>query len=196
MKTDSIKEYMKSFNGKETDVLSLKIDRFDILGDIVCVDLEELKNFINLNELMLCNLILNNKDLMCIFGLKKLKKLSLVNCELVDDECINILDKICIDELFLDNTYLNFNMITRKYNVLTIKNQNYDYRSKSNSLNVKNANVEFDKININEIETLIISTEQFNNNIEFFKSIIGKIHLIIMRPYDNTIEVEYEKFIY
>ena len=57
MKTQSIIDYLEVYDGKTEDIKELVINRFDIVGEIQSVDLEDLKHFPNLEKITFIGLV-------------------------------------------------------------------------------------------------------------------------------------------
>ena len=84
MKTDSIIEYMSAVSDYNS-ITELNINKFDIVGEIQNVDLNDLEYFPNLQKLTLSNLTLDDDDLTNISKLNNLEVLELFNCEIFVD---------------------------------------------------------------------------------------------------------------
>lgn len=199
MKTESIKELMElKFGAKETytklefdEVIELNINRFDITGDIISVDFNDLIYFSNLKNLTIKGCIIDKNAMDIILNLNNLNNLYLDDCEVVDDisyffenikletlvlNIINFdlseLEKVKVNNLYLYNTTLNKDI---NFNVLKL--------DISNCIIKENIN-----INCSALETLVMSMSMYRNldkELNYFNG-----HLIVMEENGQYIKEE------
>lgn len=191
MITESIIQYVESMESLD-ECTELTVNKFDISGNLLFVDLNDLKNFKNLEKLSLCNLVLDFEDLFVISSLDKLHSLALYNCELNDDSLAEFINKTNIEELLLDNTKINFNLIDKCLEKVIIKNLKINNNINCNVLDVSQALVDFNSFVFGKCSTLILSRSQFDSNEELLKLYIGKKHIIVKSDFYDSVEVEYE----
>ena len=185
MKTDKIRDLLElnfglkeSYTKADLDTLeSLYIDRFDIDGTILNVDYSDLLLFSNLKYLTISKCILDYNFFEIIKKID-LETLTLSNCEIIDDVS-EIIDNLRIKNLNIENTNFNFKWFKNLYfKSLIIRNMDIDtdFIVNTKSLDISKSNLKnYDFLNSNVIQKLIISTNQYTS---FFDNYNG--HLIIM----------------
>lgn len=191
MKTKSIIEYLKCFNGPKEDVKDLTINHFNIDKTIEEVDLKDLLNFPNLEKLTLINLTLDDESLMILTKLNNLTKLNLINCEVLIKKDYKELLKIT--RLFLDNTYFEEYITNNPLEYLELKNIIINCENiKTNILVINKSNINVNTIDFNNINTLIISKKQFEENKEFLLKNKLNVHLTIKDDKFDEVLDEYD----
>ena len=191
MKTKSIIEYLKCFNGSKEDVKDLTINHFNIDKTIEEVDLKDLLNFPNLEKLTLINLTLDDESLMILTKLNNLTKLNLINCEVLIKKDYKELLKIT--RLFLDNTYFEEYITNNPLEYLELKNIIINCENiKTNILVINKSNINVNKIDFNNINTLIISKKQIEENKEFLLKNKLNVHLTIKDDKFDEVLNEYD----
>lgn len=191
LQTQTIIDYIvgsdcDSFN----DIKELVVDRF-VFGDIVSVSLYDLDNFPNLESLTLSNLVISYDDFMCISRCSKLNKLELHNCEFVDDieDLFNNLD---IDNLVIDNTKFNFNLVNKDFNSITVINTLYNgINGYINSLDISRASYD-SRLSFDSVYNITISNSQYNSNKNMFNNLIGNTKVIVNEDNSYFVEEVYE----
>lgn len=89
-------------------IKKLKVNKISLSGEILKVNYEELLNFPNLETLYFENCTLDFLAMSILTKLNKLKKLYLINCEILDDNS-KLLANLNLENLVIDHTVLNFN---------------------------------------------------------------------------------------
>ena len=162
LKTERLLDILESYNNNYDDVTDVLLNRFDIIGDIVYVDFNELLNFKNIEKLSLVNFSLGDDLIYLLYKLNNLKSLRLINCDInFDSELFNNLK---IDDLVLDNTFINFSVINRKYNLVELRNLNINCSDiRCDSLDISSSMIDIGSVNFDNIDTLVLSNSQFKN---------------------------------
>lgn len=191
MNTKSIEEYIYSLeNPKECNELT--INKLSITGEIQTVDLNDLYNFPKLESLSLCNMTIGENDLLILESIKTLKALKLYNCDFSNDNLYAYLNNIEIEELVIDNTEIDFSLIDKKYNIVVARDVSNVYGISCDELNVSKANnVDFQKLEIEKYNKLIISESQYSSQKELFKASNG-IEILIKSDFYDEIGDIYE----
>lgn len=191
MKTESIIDFLNSYYGSYEAVKELTINRFNIVGDILQVDLIDLLNFPNIESLTLINIIIDDKIIAIFTKLNNLSKLNLINCEIISSYIPT--DLLHIKTLIIDNSNFEeyFNHVTLEY--LELKNMKINCRQiNTNVLKIDKSNIDLNKVNFSNIKHLIISETQFNNNKNLlFNNHLG-IKLTVMDNVYDKVVTEYE----
>ena len=191
MKTKSIIEYLEYFNGTTEEVTELTINRFNIIGDIEEVDLIDLLNFPNLESLTLINLILDDKELIVLANLNKLNTITLINCEIVSSTTYK--EFLNLKDITIDNSNFEYYINDQELGRLCIKNMNINCQNIiTNTLEIDKSNIDLKTINFSNVNNLIISKTQFENNKEFLFSNKLNTHLIIKDDIFDGVIAEYE----
>lgn len=191
MKTKSIIEYLNCFNGTKEDVKDLTINRFNIVGDIEEVDLIDLLNFSNLESLTLINLVLDDKELIVLTNLSKLQKITLINCEIISSTTYK--EFFNFKDITIDNSNFEYYINNQELWHVCIKNMNINCQSIiTNTLEIDKSNVDLKTINFNNVNNLIISKTQFENNKEFLSLNKLNTHLIIKDDIYDGVIAKYE----
>ena len=191
MNTKSIEEYIYSLeNPKECNELT--INKLSITGEIQTVDLNDLYNFPNLESLSLCNMTIGEKDLLILESIKTLKALKLYNCDFSNDNLYAYFNNIEIEELVIDNTEIDFSLIDKQYNIVVARDVSNVYGISCNELNISKANnVDFQKLEIEKYNKLVISESQYSSQKELFKASNG-IEILIKSDFYDEIGDIYE----
>lgn len=188
MKTESIIEYVNAIDDYN-NITELNINRFNILGEILCVDLNDLEYFPRLSKLSLFSLSLDDKDLQKIASLNNLEVLELYNCDISIDGFFYLFNDMKCSNLLLDNSYVDFSKINIRYNKIILRNIVGINNFKCDVLDI--SKTDFDIMNLpNDLKTLIISKTQYDMYEEFFKS--KKIHLVVKSDEYDEVVAEYE----
>ena len=191
MKTKSLIEYMNCFNGTKETVKDLTINRFDIVGNIEEVDLIDLLNFPNLESLTLINLILDDKELIALTNLNKLNTIKLINCEIVSKTTYK--EFLNLKDVTIDNSNFEYYINEQELGRVCIKNMNINCQNIiANTLEIDKSNIDLKTINFNNVNKLIISKTQFENNKEYLFLNKLNTHLIIKDHIYNGVIEEYE----
>lgn len=189
MKTESIIEYLSAVDNV-ADITELMINRFDISGNIINVDINDLKNFDNLKKISISNMVLNEEDLLVISGISGLKILELYNCELVNLDLSKYINKMSLDKLLLDNTILSYKLIEKAIDYVVIKNSNLDEIVKCNILDITKAEVDLNSFNLKNYRQIIMSEKQFDK--KYIDLLEGKVKITVMNDLYDIVEAEYE----
>lgn len=191
MKTQSIIDLLKlQFGEKDSyskdelsSVKTLVINRFNIVGEIVTVDFNDLLSFPNLESLSIQQCVLSSEDVSTICRLTKLKSITFLFCEFAGDYQslfkLDLLKDLCFESTEIDLSLLNNSI----FDNLILSHINIDKRVdfSVNKLNIVKANIlDWNFLN-NRIGTLVVSEKQYNNYTEL-QSYTS--HMIIME--DDT----------
>lgn len=191
MNTKSIEEYIYSLDNPK-ECKELTINKLSIIGEIQTVDLNDLYNFPNLESLSLCNMTIGEKDLLILESIKTLKTLKLYNCDFSNDNLYAYFNNIEIEELVIDNTEIDFSLIDKKYNIVVARDVSNVYGISCDELNVSKANnVDFQKLEIEKYNKLVISESQYSSQKELFKASNG-IEILIKSDFYDEIGDIYE----
>ncbi len=186
MNTQSIKDYVYSLKNID-ECTELTINKIDIDGEILAVDLNDLYKFPNLNSLSLCNMTIGENDMMILSSLPKLKTLKLYNCDFSNNDLYFYFNNLSIDELFIDNTEINFNLIKKKFDMVTARNVIQIYNINCNELNISKADsVDFERIEIKKYNKITVSKSQYLHNKTLFKNNNG-VEISVVDEYYNVI---------
>lgn len=186
MITQSIKNYVFSLKNID-ECAELTINRLDIDGEILAVDLNDLYKFPNLEGLSLCNLTIGENDMIILHSLPKLKTLKLYNCDFSNNNLYLYFNNSSIDELFIDNTEIDFNLIKKKFDKVTARNVVQIYDINCNELNISKAiSVDFKRIEIEKYNKITISKSQYLNNKNLFEN-NSDVELSVVDDYYNEI---------
>ena len=170
MVTESIKDYAFALNSLD-DCKELTVNKLDIDGNILSVDLNDLYNFKNLKSLSLCNMTIGENDLLILKSLNNLKTLKLYNCDFSNNDLFNYFNDLTIDELVLDNTEINFNLIKKHFKNVIVKNISNIYNINADCLNIsKSLIVDFNNLKTNEYKKLIVNKNQYLKNQQLLKN--------------------------
>lgn len=199
MKTTSIKNILElKFGIKDnyTDeeynqIKSISINRFEVNGEISNIDFTELIKLNNLESLTISNCIIDTNNMSIITLLYNLKTLILLNCEIIED-ISPFLMQLKIENLIIDNTNLNLKVLEYLHlNSIILSNIdiNSPLQINTNKLDIRKSNIkDYSYINLNEINTLIISNTQYENNINIFSNFPN--HLVVMEDNGQFIKLE------
>lgn len=191
MKTQSIIDYLSCFNGTNKEVLDLTINHFNIDKEIEEVDLIDLLNFPNLEKLTLINLILDDQSMIILTKLNNLKELNLINCEILTKK--DYQELLNIKKISLDNTYFKEYIDNNNLEYLELKNINYNCEKiNTNTLKIDKSNINLNTIDFNNINHLILSKQQLEENKEFLFSNKLNTHLIIKDDKFDEVVEEYD----
>lgn len=185
MKTQSIIDYLEVYDGKTEDIKELVINRFDIVGEIQSVDLEDLKHFPNLEKITFIGLVFEDFEYDALNKLNKLKCLNLINCDLlyIGDIFNNITD------LVLDNTSISKEVFNKHYDYLEIRHMEInDTKLDASTLVINQGDIDFNLLDCKNLENLTVSVKQFKNNKNFINSL--NVDLIIKDEYDKVVNYE------
>lgn len=186
MITQSIKDYVFSLKNID-ECAELTINRLDIDGEILAVDLNDLYKFPNLEGLSLCNLTIGENDMIILHSLPKLKTLKLYNCDFSNNNLYLYFNNSSIDELFIDNTEIDFNLIKKKFDKVTARNVVQIYDINCNELNISKAiSVDFKRIEMEKYNKITISKSQYLNNKNLFEN-NSDVELSVVDDYYNEI---------
>ena len=186
MITQSIKDYVFSLKNID-ECAELTINRLDIDGEILAVDLNDLYKFPNLEGLSLCNLTIGENDIIILHLLNKLKTLKLYNCDFSNNTLYIYFNNFSIDELFIDNTEIDFNLIKKKFDKVTARNVVQIYDINCNELNISKAiSVDFKRIEMEKYNKITISKSQYLNNKNLFEN-NSDVELSVVDDYYNEI---------
>ena len=186
MITQSIKDYVFSLKNID-ECTELTINKLDIDGEILAVDLNDLYKFPNLENLSLCNMTIGENDMIILSSLPKLKTLKLYNCDFSNNNLYLYFNNLLIDELFIDNTEIDFNLIKKKFDKVTARNVVQIYDINCNELNISKAiSVDFKRIEMEKYNKIIISKSQYLNNKNLFEN-NSDVELSVVDDYYNEI---------
>lgn len=186
MITQSIKDYVFSLKNID-ECTELTINKLDIDGEILAVDLNDLYKFPNLENLSLCNMTIGENDMIILHSLPKLKTLKLYNCDFSNNNLYLYFNNLSIDELFIDNTEIDFNLIKKKFDKVTARNVVQIYNINCNELNISKAiSVDFKRIEMEKYNKITISKSQYLNNRNLFENNID-VELSVVDDYYNEI---------
>lgn len=186
MITQSIKDYVFSLKNID-ECTELTINKLDIDGEILAVDLNDLYKFPNLENLSLCNMTIGENDMIILSSLPKLKTLKLYNCDFSNNNLYLYFNNLLIDELFIDNTEIDFNLIKKKFDKVTARNVVQIYDINCNELNISKAiSVDFKRIEMEKYNKITISKSQYLNNRNLFENNID-VELSVVDDYYNEI---------
>lgn len=189
MNTSSIKEvleikfgYKDNYSLEELNQINrLTINRFDVSGELLNVDFDDLKYLNNLEELTIKHCMLDNNIIDIIANNSNLKNLMLFYCDIAGD-IKDSFEKLNIEYLVINDTNLDLDILkTLKLNKLVLANININSRVYFcvNELDIQRCS--FDSIeyfNIENINKLKLSYSEYINNKEYLNKYIDK--LIIM----------------
>lgn len=176
MKTDSIKMILNSKFGPQESysedqlqqISSLTINRFDVVGDFLSIEPEELLKFPNLRRLALDQCVLGSDFIAILVQLKNLETLSLYHCEFMGHAealfQMPYLKKILLDSTEIPMSYLKDGMFTS----ITLSNIeiNENVFFYTDILDISKADVSNWNIIHSKIGKLIVSESQFQKNRE------------------------------
>ena len=189
MNTTSIKDIMEikfgikdSYSQQEYDsVTELIINRFDVVGEIINVNFDDLLLFKNLQNLVIKQCIIDSDTMNIILQLNNLKSLFLDDCEIVDDISL-FFDNLNIDTLVLNSINFDLNELEKvKTNNLYLYNVIFNQNLNINVLKLDISNCLIaDSITIDcgGLETLVISIKMYKNIDQEINNFHG--HLIVM----------------
>ncbi len=176
MKTGSIQMILNSKFGPQDSysdeqlqqISSLTINRFDVAGDFLSIEPEELLRFPNLRRLALDQCVLGSDFISVLLQLKNLETLSLYNCEFTDlaEEVFQLpyLKKILLDGTEIPMSYLKDGMFTSiTLSNVEIKEDAFFY---TDILDIRKADILNWNILNSKIEKLIVSESQFQHSEE------------------------------
>lgn len=176
----SIKEVTKD---DLNNITYLNISRIGF-DDILNVDSSDLLIFKNLSELSIEGCIIDNKFIKDVMSLKKIKKISFIKCDFIDDSN-ELLKSLEIEELVINNVNGLNNITISDLNKLTFINTTLNCTIKNvKTLDISrsiNTNINIEDSNINE---LIIKEKQLNS-----KYINLKSKITIIDDYNEVIKV-------
>lgn len=192
MVTESINEYIFSLNDIN-ECKELTVNKLDIDGEILTIDLNDLYNIPNLESLSICNMTIGENDIFVLENLKNLKILKLYNCDFSNKLLSSYFNNILINELVVDNTELDFNLIKVKYNKVIAKNISNIYDINSSELDISNAiGVDAEKIDFRKYDKLIISKSQYISQKGIFTKQKGSTKIIVKSDLYDVVERTYE----
>lgn len=193
MITESIKDYVYSLENLN-ECRELTINKLSTTGEVLAVDLNDLYNFPNLENLSLCNMTIGENDLLILKSLENLKVLKLYNCDFSNSNLYLYFNNLSIEELVIDNTELDFNIIKKKFNKVTLKNVVNIYDIDCIELDISKAiTVDFQKLNFEKYEKLIISKSQYLSQKNIFIEHKNNIELVVKDDYFDEIGDIYEE---
>ena len=176
MKTDYIQMILSSkFGIQETyskeqlqEISSLTINRFDVVGDFLTIEPEELLQFPNLKRLALDQCVLGDDFISILAQLKFLESLSLYNCEFMGNASeifhMPYLKRILLDGTEIPLSYLSDGMFTSIIlSNITIEDDVFFY---ADEVNIRNADVINYSFLKSKIGKLIVSESQYHNSNE------------------------------
>ena len=187
MKTESIQAILNAQFGSKEDytleetsqITSLSISRFNVAGDIVPVYAPDLLAFPNLESLVISQCLIDSDFIQCICNLKKLKQITFIHCEIIGDYH-DLFQLQLLKDFTFDGTEVNFSLLNHgMFDTLVFSNIEISEKVEFyvNTLDVKKAIVyNWDFIQ-NKIDTLIVSSKQFESThlLQEYKG-----HLLIM----------------
>ena len=186
MNTQSVNDYVFSLRNID-ECTELTINKIDVNGEILSVDLNDLYKFPNLEILSLCNMTIGENDMVILCSLPKLKTLKLYNCDFSNDNLYLYFNNFSIEKLLIDNTEIDFNLIKKKFDVVTARNVAQIYGINCYELNICKANsVDFNKIEIEKYNKIIISKSQYLHNQNLLKN-NSNVELLVVDDYYNEI---------
>lgn len=198
MKTESIRDVLQFRYNKDDDfseeefnqIDKIVINRFDISKNIIDVDYNDILFFKNLKSLIINDCIIDDTLINNILCIPSIDSIFLYNCEfIVDDK--TLLEINNITNLLISNTNIDLvNLNCHVFNHLTLENVNIDdnlivYTNKLDVKKCKITNWSFLECNIN---TLIVSYDQYYNNKNIFDNYIR--HFIVMEKNNSVIHKE------
>ncbi len=190
MKTEKLVDLLEINDNNYDAVTDVLLNRFDIVGDIAFTDFNELLNFKNIENLSIVNFSLDDDFLFIIYKLRKLKHLQLINCDI--NFGIDLFNDLKISDLSLDNSYVDFNNINNKYNSVRLKNMNVDCSNiHTDILGINGSDIDINTINFDNIKTLEVSLNQFNNCTMFRNNY--PVHIVVWDDVGESVVCEYEK---
>lgn len=186
MKTKSIIDlleikfgYKENYSDEECNQIeNLIINRFGFDDQIIEIDFEDLLHFKNLKELTLNQCMIDFKTISIIYLLKNLENLTLLNCDVVGD-IYNVFSSLKIKKLTIDNTNIELDVINNlDINELILNNVEINSNINFNTYRLDIRKCKYERLNIENVEKLVISHSQYLEDKEFFDSYKEK--LIIM----------------
>lgn len=181
------------------DKQSLTINALNIVGKKVDVDINILKKYPNLKEIIIKNIEIDNKIIELLNNLKLLEKVFLVNCEINTKIQLNQITKmelaycknvkgniLCnnLSRLYIDNCvevdindFMQLKLESLAITNTIIRNLNYieNIQSVRNLyLNEVDLNQEIDFNKLNNLEKLDLDGSKVQNKEEFFNQIKNK----------------------
>ena len=199
MKTESIKELMAlKFGVKEVytksefdEVTELNINRFDITGDIISVDFNDLVYFSSLKNLTIKECIIDKDVMDIILNLNNLNNLYLEDCEVVYDISY-FFENIKLETLVINNINFDLSELEKiKVNNLYLYNTtlNKDINFSVLKLDISNCVIKEDvNINCSSLETLVMAMSMYKNLDKELNNFSG--HLIVMEENGQYIKEE------
>ena len=199
MKTENIKDIMElNFGEKEeyleseyASITEISINRFNVVGDIVPIDFNELLYFTNLHNLIIKQCIIDKDIFDIILKLINLKNLYIDDCEVVDDISI-LFENKKFDTLIFDNINFDISELEKiNSNNLYIYNTTLTEDLNLNVLKLDISNCEIKEnihINCSALETLVINSSMYNNINKEINNFHG--HLIVMEENGQFIKEE------
>ncbi len=181
--TDSIIDTLEIVCNKNIDEIknedlfkieSLNISKFGIDDQILNTNFNELNYFLNLKKLSIVGCNITNDEINIINNLNNLEYLSFINCDF-EGTC-NCFKSISVDNLVLNNTnnfpfkYLN----DLKY--LKVFDMEYFYNNnKINTLDLFNSKFNIDILYSLTIDELIISESDYKSNKDIYNNLNYKV---------------------
>lgn len=181
--TDSIIDTLEIVCNKNIDEIknedlfkieSLNISKFGIDDQILNTNFNELNCFLNLKKLSIVGCNITNDEINIINNLNNLEYLSFINCDF-EGTC-NCFKSISVDNLVLNNTnnfpfkYLN----DLKY--LKVFDMEYFYNNnKINTLDLFNSKFNIDILYSLTIDELIISESDYKSNKDIYNNLNYKV---------------------
>ncbi len=192
IQTDSIKELLEIMLNKKMDSIDkndlekityLRLCKTDIMG-IWNVDSSDLQYFPNIEELMIEKCMVDIKMMEDINRLPKLKKITFLSCDIVDD-LKDYFEKMSIDELVLNDVIGLNNIVFSNIKKLTFVNMIMNCRVENVlTLDISHSiktNIDYDNSYVKE---LIISEEEY-----IHKMYNNKWKIIVKDNYEEVIQV-------
>ena len=176
MKTGSIQMILSSKFGPQEkyskeqlqEITSLTINRFDIVGDFLSIDPEELLQFPNLKRLALNQCALGDDFIAIITQLKNLESLNLYHCEFMGDASeifhMPYLKSLLFDDTEIPLSYLNDGMFTSLiFSNNTIQEDAFFYADKVDIRDNEILNYSFLR---SKIDKLVVTKSQYESSPE------------------------------
>lgn len=184
--TDTIRDGIEVYLNKSIEKLTnddlkcvkvLDIDRIGICDEILNVDYNELQYFDNLEELTISNCMIDSAFMDSIIKLKKLKKLSIYNCDFVD-HIKNFFELLNIEELTIDSSLGINGIVFQNLERLTLRNTKINNFFKNiKTLDITHAELDINNFTSNNVKELIIS-EKDSKSIDELKLYVHKIIVV------------------
>ena len=144
------------------DEKSLTLNQYNIAGERVNANFNELKNYEDLEEIIVKNFEIDDEKILIINGIEKLKKVVLINCKISTNTSLKY-----IKTLKLDNCVLNKTSLLENIENLYIENCSAINLADFEKLNLKSLRIENTKTsNLSKIEQFVNLENLYLNEID------------------------------